>query len=174
MPGGRIVLGDVEVCWLTSRHNTLSSLEAVCHKSNQHNLPGSSLTAPELRPEKLYKGVFVPSEPRVAYMLFVLPFGSHFQVAELQAAWAARVFAGELVGPDKIFLRNFSYVQFRVPVLFRAFPSIPKRSRKYSGKCPKTCRKNDVKRRCIWSGPTSWACRRCLTWSNTHDTCRAA
>ena len=56
------------------------TLRVVCHKSNQHNLPGPLLTAPELRPEKLYKGVFVPSEPRVAYMLFVLPFGSHFQV----------------------------------------------------------------------------------------------
>jgi dimethylaniline monooxygenase (N-oxide forming) len=27
----------------------------------------------------LYKGVFVPTDPRVAYVLFVLPFGSHFQ-----------------------------------------------------------------------------------------------
>jgi hypothetical protein len=36
-----------------------------------------------LRPEAtgLYKGVFAPSDPRVAYVLFVLPFGSHFQGA---------------------------------------------------------------------------------------------
>lgn len=48
----------------------------------------------------LYKGVFVPSEPRVAYILFVLPFGSHFQIAELQATWVARVFAGDLGTPS--------------------------------------------------------------------------
>lgn len=48
----------------------------------------------------LYKGVFVPSEPRVVYVLFVLPFGSHFQVADLQAEWVANVFAGKLPMPS--------------------------------------------------------------------------
>ena len=38
--------------------------------------------SPQLSPDAggLYKGVFVPSDPRVAYVLFVLGFGSHFQV----------------------------------------------------------------------------------------------
>lgn len=55
-----------------------------------------------LRPETrgLYKGALVPSEPRVGYCLFVLPFGSHFQVAELQAAWLAQVWSGSLPTPS--------------------------------------------------------------------------
>ena len=55
-----------------------------------------------LRPETrgLYKGALVPSEPRVGYCLFVLPFGSHFQVAELQAAWLAEVWSGGLPTPS--------------------------------------------------------------------------
>ena len=44
----------------------------------------------------LYKGLFLSSDPRVAYILFVLPFGTHWQVAELQAMWASRVLAGKL------------------------------------------------------------------------------
>jgi len=43
---------------------------------------------PTLRPTHrgLYKGTLHPRRPRVAYVLFVMPFGSHFQVAELQVS----------------------------------------------------------------------------------------
>ena len=30
----------------------------------------------------------------MAYVLFVMPFGSHFQCAELQASWIAKVWSG--------------------------------------------------------------------------------
>jgi len=53
-----------------------------------HELPGA------------YKGVLSASCPRLAFILFVLPFGSHFQVAELQAAWVAKVWSGELGTPE--------------------------------------------------------------------------
>ena len=49
---------------------------------------------------RLYRGVLCADAPRVAFVLYVLPFGSHFQVAELQAAWAARVWRGELGTPS--------------------------------------------------------------------------
>ena len=42
----------------------------------------------------LYKGTLHPRRPRVAYVLFVMPFGSHFQCAELQASWIAKVWSG--------------------------------------------------------------------------------
>ena len=48
----------------------------------------------------LYRGVLCADAPRVAFVLYVLPFGSHFQVAELQAAWASRVWRGELGTPS--------------------------------------------------------------------------
>ena len=51
-------------------------------------------------PPRLYRGVLCADAPRVAFVLYVLPFGSHFQVAELQAAWAARVWRGELGTPS--------------------------------------------------------------------------
>ena len=48
----------------------------------------------------LYRGVLCAEHPRLAFVLYVLPFGSHFQVAELQAAWAARVWRGVLGTPS--------------------------------------------------------------------------
>ena len=69
-----------------------------------------------LRPETrgLYKGALVPSEPRVGYCLFVLPFGSHFQVAELQAAWLAEVWSGGLPTPS---VADMLRLARRVPVV---------------------------------------------------------
>ena len=48
----------------------------------------------------LYRGVLCADAPRVAFVLYVLPFGSHFQVAELQSLWASRVWRGELGTPS--------------------------------------------------------------------------
>ena len=56
----------------------------------------------------LYRGVLCASHPRLAFVLYVLPFGSHFQVAELQAAWAARVWRGELGTPTVEDMRRHS------------------------------------------------------------------
>ena len=69
-----------------------------------------------LRPETrgLYKGALVPSEPRVGYCLFVLPFGPHFQVAELQAAWLAEVWSGGLPTPS---VADMLRLARRVPVV---------------------------------------------------------
>jgi dimethylaniline monooxygenase (N-oxide forming) len=57
---------------------------------------------------RLYRGVLCADAPRVAFVLYVLPFGSHFQVAELQAAWAARVWRGELGTPSAEDMRRHS------------------------------------------------------------------
>ena len=69
-----------------------------------------------LRPETrgLYKGALVPSEPRVGYCLFVLPFGPHFQLAELQAAWLAEVWSGGLPTPS---VADMLRLARRVPVV---------------------------------------------------------
>ena len=55
-----------------------------------------------LRPERtgLYKHTMSPIAPRLGFCLFVLPFGSHFQVAELQAAWLAETWRGGLATPE--------------------------------------------------------------------------
>ena len=55
-----------------------------------------------LRPERtgLYKHAMSPIAPRLGFCLFVLPFGSHFQVAELQAAWLAETWRGGLATPE--------------------------------------------------------------------------
>ena len=57
--------------------------------------------AENLQPtEGLFEDCVLPSEPRVGYILFVLPFGSHWQVAEAQAMYLARVHSGDIPLPS--------------------------------------------------------------------------
>ena len=57
--------------------------------------------ADDLRPtEGLFEDCVLPSEPRVGYILFVLPFGSHWQVAEAQAMYLSRVHSGDIPLPS--------------------------------------------------------------------------
>jgi len=48
----------------------------------------------------LFEHCVLPTEPRVGYILFVLPFGTHWQVAELQANYLARVHDGTIPLPS--------------------------------------------------------------------------
>lgn len=56
----------------------------------------------ELKPTTsgLFEHCVLPHEPRVAYILFVLPFGTHWQLAELQAMFVARAHAGVIPLPS--------------------------------------------------------------------------
>jgi len=57
--------------------------------------------ADDLRPtEGLFEDCVLPSEPRVGYILFVLPFGTHWQVAEAQAMYLSRVHSGDIPLPS--------------------------------------------------------------------------
>ena len=57
--------------------------------------------AENLRPTSgLFEHCVLPTEPRVGYILFVLPFGTHWQVAELQANYLARVHDGTIPLPS--------------------------------------------------------------------------
>ena len=70
-------------------------------------------TSPSLSPHRLpgvYKGVLSSQNPRLAFILFVLPFGSHFQVADAQAKWAALVWGGELGTPGVREMKKFSKI----------------------------------------------------------------
>ena len=49
----------------------------------------------------LFEDCILPTDPRVGYILFVLPFGSHWQVAELQATLLARVHDGTIPLPSR-------------------------------------------------------------------------
>jgi dimethylaniline monooxygenase (N-oxide forming) len=49
----------------------------------------------------LYEDCLLPHEPAVAYILFVLPFGSHWQVAEGQAMFVALVHDGVIPLPSR-------------------------------------------------------------------------
>jgi len=56
----------------------------------------------ELKPTAgLYEFCILPQDPRVAYVLFVLPFGTHWQLSELQAMFLARVHSGVIPLPSK-------------------------------------------------------------------------
>ena len=49
----------------------------------------------------LFEDCILPTDPRVGYILFVLPFGSHWQLAELQAMLLARVHDGTVPLPSR-------------------------------------------------------------------------
>jgi dimethylaniline monooxygenase (N-oxide forming) len=72
-------------------------LRSSSKRAEKEKIPSEKNASPLPR---LYRGVLCADAPRVAFVLYVLPFGSHFQVAELQAAWAARVWRGELGTPS--------------------------------------------------------------------------
>ena len=73
--------------------------------------------AENLQPtEGLFEDCVLPSEPRVGYILFVLPFGSHWQVAEAQAMYLARVHSGDI---RYIAARDALSAPNRVPVAAR-------------------------------------------------------
>ena len=73
----------------------------------------SKKQSPSLSPHQapgLYFQCLSTKNPRLAFVLFVLPFGSHFQVAETQASWIANVWAGQLGTPSLQNMRKHAEV----------------------------------------------------------------